>query len=179
MIIRHDDDGASGLVINRFTKLPSPREVLALFNKGVPEGEVWVAVHIGGPVQPASTMVLHSAEFQVGQTGGESDLFGGSPTVDTVIAIASGKESLKTLIFSGGSGWGPGQLEQEIDSGSWVLTDADRDLVISDDPSSFWQTAQARIRVDLEDNLYNGQTQRIIGTATATMMISSGSPTRQ
>ena len=96
-----------------------------------------------------------------------------------VDAIASGKESLKTLIFSGGSGWGPGQLEQEIDSGSWVLTDADRDLVISDDPSSFWQTAQARIRVDLEDNLYNGQTQRIIGTATATMMISSGSPTRQ
>ena len=76
-------------------------------------------------------------------------MFGDSPTADTVIAIASGKESLKTLIFFGCSGWGPGQLEQEIYSGSGVLTDADRDLVISDDPSSVWQTAQARIRVDL------------------------------
>jgi hypothetical protein len=61
------------------------------------------------------------------------------------------------------------------------LIDADRDLVFSDDPTSVWRDARARVRVDLQGRVlgYIGQTHRIMGTATATIMISSGRPTRQ
>jgi putative transcriptional regulator len=149
LIIRHGNGGAFGLIINRFVKLTSPKEILALFNAEAPESDALVSVHIGGPVQPASTLVLHSAEFQLERTAGAGNLFAVSPTVDTMIATVRGKGPLKMRIFFGYTGWAPGQLEREIDSGSWVLIDADRDLVFSDDLSSVWRTAQARIRVDL------------------------------
>jgi putative transcriptional regulator len=149
LIIRHGDGGAFGLIINRFVELTSPKEILALFNEEAPYSDALVAVHIGGPVQPASTLVLHSAEFQMERTYRAGDLFAVSPTVDTMIATARGKGPLKMRMFFGYAGWAPGQLEREIDSGSWVLIDADRDLVFSDDPLSVWRTAQARIRVDL------------------------------
>lgn len=149
LIIRHGNGGAFGLIINRFVELTPLKEILTLFNEEVPESDALVAVHIGGPVQPASTLVLHSAEFQMERTDGAGDLFGVSPTVDTMIATVRGKGPLKMRVFFGYAGWAPGQLEREIDSGSWALIDADRDLVFSDDPSSVWRTAQARIRVDL------------------------------
>jgi putative transcriptional regulator len=149
LIIRHGDGGAFGLIINRFVKLTSPKEILALFNEEAPESNALVAVHIGGPVQPASTLVHHSAEFKVERTAGAGDLFAVSPTVDTMIATVRGKGPLKMQMFFGYAGWAPGQLEQEIDSWSWVLIDADRDLVFSEEPSSVWRAAQARIRVDL------------------------------
>jgi putative transcriptional regulator len=149
LIIRHGEGGAFGLIINRFVELRAPQEILALFSEEAPESDVLVAVHIGGPVQPATTLVLHSAEFQMDRTDRVGDLFAVSPTVDTLIATVRGKGPAKMRIFFGYAGWGPGQLEQEIDSGSWALIDADRDLVFSDDPSSVWRAARARIRVDL------------------------------
>lgn len=60
---------------------------------------MWVAVHIGGPVQLASTLVLHSADFQAERTSGVGDLFGFLPMVDTMIVTANRKKSLKTRIF--------------------------------------------------------------------------------
>lgn len=149
LIIRHGDGGAFGLIINRFVEFRAPQEILALFSEEAPESDVSVAVHIGGSVQPATTLVLHSAEFQMDRTDRVDTLFAVSPTVDTLIATVRGKGPTEMRIFFGYAGWGPGQLEQEIDAGSWALIDADRDLVFADDPSSVWRAARARIRVDL------------------------------
>lgn len=149
LIIRHGDGGAFGLIINQFVEFRAPQEILALFSEDTPESDVSVAVHIGGPVQPATTLVLHSAEFQMDRTDRVGTLFAVSPTVDTLIATVRGKGPAEMRIFFGYAGWGPGQLEQEIDSGSWAVIDADRDLVFSDDAASVWRAAKARIRVDL------------------------------
>lgn len=149
LIIRQSDGGAFGLIINRFVEFRAPQEILSLFSEEAPESDVLVAVHIGGPVQPATTLVLHSAEFQMDRTDRVGDLFAVSPTADTMIATLRGKGPAKMRIFFGYAGWAPGQLEQEIDSGSWALIDADRDLVFSDDPANVWRAARARIRVDL------------------------------
>ncbi len=50
----------------------------------------------------------------------------------------------KLKLFDGFAGWGPGQLEEELDVGSWLIADIDADLVLSDDPE-MWENLLKRI----------------------------------
>lgn len=149
LILRHDSTGAFGLIVNRFVEDVAPRDVLALFEEEVPFSDQTVAVYIGGPVQPATTLALHSPEFQTDRTDRVGDFMAVSPTVDTLLATAGGTGPRKLRIFFGYSGWAPGQLDQEIDSGSWALIDAAPDLVFADDATGVWAAARGRIRVEL------------------------------
>ena len=50
----------------------------------------------------------------------------------------------KLKLFDGFAGWGAGQLEDELETGSWLVADIDADLVLSDDPD-MWETLLKRI----------------------------------
>ena len=41
----------------------------------------------------------------------------------------------------GYSGWGPGQLESELDASAWLLSDVDRDLIFNTPPDEMWEKA--------------------------------------
>ena len=47
-------------------------------------------------------------------------------------------------VFRGYAGWGPGQLESEIDSGSWLVLDAEPDDVFAADPGDLWRDVLRR-----------------------------------
>jgi len=149
LILRHDANGAFGLIVNRFVDRRSPQGLLALFGEDAPDSAALVAVHLGGPIQPQSTLVLHSTDFVVESTERVGDTYAVSPTVDTMIAIARGKGPAALRVLFGYAGWAPGQLDREIDSGSWAVLDADEDLVFADDAAAVWSVARGRIRLDL------------------------------
>jgi putative transcriptional regulator len=111
LILRHGENGAFGLIINRFVDLRAPGEILALFSEEAPESDARVAVHIGGPVELDSTLVLHSPDYLMDRTDRLGDQFAVSPTVDTMIATVRGKGPAEMRIIFGYAGWGPGQLE--------------------------------------------------------------------
>ena len=131
-IANHDEDGALGIVLNR----PSDTEVV----EAVPELDGVVEsdeiVYVGGPVQPASIVVL--AEFE--------DPAEAAFLVVGAIGLVSDRTGLDRLdeatarrrIFAGYAGWGPGQLEAEIERDDWIVEPAQPEDVFADDAFDLW-----------------------------------------
>lgn len=67
--------------------------------------------------------------------------FGMTATLDVLEALARGEGPHRALLALGYSGWGPGQLEQEIARNDWLTADADAALVFAEDDGSKWQGA--------------------------------------
>jgi putative transcriptional regulator len=47
-------------------------------------------------------------------------------------------------VFRGYAGWGPGQLEGEIESGAWLVLDAEPGDVFDADPGDLWRAVLRR-----------------------------------
>lgn len=130
LVCGHDNDHAMGIVLNRPLGKPSLPELLDQL--GVPGAERAPKRPVldGGPCQRDRGFVLHSDDWDGG---------------DSTIAIRSGlkmtatREVLQELVEGGApararlalgyAGWGPGQLEQEIKAGAWLIGEADDGLV--------------------------------------------------
>src|SRR3954454_6409190 len=131
-IANHDEDGALGIVLNR----PSDTEVV----EAVPELEDVFdsdeVVFVGGPVQPASIVVL--AEFD--------DPAEAAYLVVDAIGLVSDRTGLDRLeiatarrrVYAGYTGWGPGQLEAELEREDWIVEPAQPQDVFDDDPLDLW-----------------------------------------
>jgi putative transcriptional regulator len=48
----------------------------------------------------------------------------------------------------GYSGWGAGQLEQELEASAWLISEIDRDLIFNTPPERMWETAIRRLGAD-------------------------------
>jgi putative transcriptional regulator len=137
LIIEHSGDGALGLVLNR----PSETTVGDAVSELEPLLDVDDPVYIGGPVQPSALIVL--AEFEdtdaaaliafedVGVLGGELDETS-SP------AVRRGRA------FVGHAGWGPGQLDGELERGDWILEPAVREDAFTETPLELWSAVLTR-----------------------------------
>ena len=51
------------------------------------------------------------------------------------------------LLVFGYSGWGPGQLEHEMEEGSWLVLPYDPDFAFPADVAHLWEKALARLGV--------------------------------
>jgi putative transcriptional regulator len=114
LLIQHDEDGAFGLVVNRPAKV-----------EGVP-----FAVFAGGPCQSPGLLMVHGhrewALEAEGQAGPEvaSGIFLGDVGCVRRVSEAAEQEGLRYRMFVGYAGWGPGQLEAELATGSWAVVAA-------------------------------------------------------
>jgi putative transcriptional regulator len=103
-------------------------------------------VFVGGPVQPEGAVVL--AEFEDRSHAGViafasiGFLAGEDPA--TVAGIHRGR------VFVGHAGWGPGQLEEEMELGSWLTEPAQPDDVFTSDPEGMWARVLRRKGRDFE-----------------------------
>ncbi|HEY6962023.1 MAG TPA: YqgE/AlgH family protein [Gaiellaceae bacterium] len=136
LIAHHDDDGAMGLVLSRPSDVLATEAVPAL--AGLPGADE--PIFVGGPVQPEAFMVL--AEFEdVAEAA--APIMGG---LGFMPADAEPDELaiLRMRLFAGYSGWGVGQLEAELDEGSWIVVDAIADDAFANDPDELWRTVLHR-----------------------------------
>ena len=149
LIVRHDRNGALGLVINRPLEDRSLASLLeALGDKDIAvEGRV--RIFAGGPVQPEIGFVLHSADYRAT----------GTMDIDGHVAVTSSREILrdiankrgpaKTLIAFGYAGWGPSQLDGELEHRFWFITPEDSRFVFDHDRDTLWDDAMKRRTQDL------------------------------
>ena len=106
-----------------------------------------VMIHYGGPVQPSLIMVLHDAAL-----AGETSITVGEKlavTANEAEVLKHRSESAPTLLTLGYAGWGPGQLEAELEAGFWAVAPAGNDILFGGDNGLKWERARARIPLEL------------------------------
>lgn len=145
----HDEQGAMGLVINQehgevgFSDLLEQLDISD--RKETSEKIKAMKIMKGGPVDPERGFLLHSGEFGRKETVRLGDQYSITGTVEALKELAEGKGPDKALFLLGYSGWGAGQLEQEIRQNSWLVADPDPAIVFGEDPRSKWDMAISRL----------------------------------
>jgi len=149
LIVEDSPDGAMGLVINRPSSITIARALTGHLD--LPENED--LVYMGGPVEPAALFVVHnSAELDPEEDAvGPGIYMGSSAEVfeDIVCQCDCQEKRLKYRVYCGCAGWGPGQLEDELERGDWLTIPADPSFIFHDNPYLLWdellaQTFRAR-----------------------------------
>lgn len=138
LVIEHSDSGALGLVLNRPSESTVGETVPQLSEITDAEEEVLV----GGPVGQAAVIVL--ADFEDPDEAAliafeNVGVLGHSPEQ---APLGSGLR--RARIFAGHSGWGPGQLDGELERGDWILEPARYSDAFTQDPTRLWSSVLER-----------------------------------
>ena len=131
LITEHNDEGAMGIVLNRPAET-TVAEVLPELTEIAADETLFV----GGPVQPDAIVLL--AEF--------SDPDAAAWIVVADVGLAAADRELSELaevvrrgrLYAGYSGWGPSQLEAEIELDSWIIEPPMPSELFPDDPDKLW-----------------------------------------
>jgi len=141
----HDRDGAVGLIVNKLIERMPFSELLRQLNVPGEWKDQHIRVHFGGPVEPGRGFVLHSPDYAVDGTkkvGGGMALTG---TTEILRDMALGKGPKQSLLALGYAGWGPGQLDREIQQNGWLVVGSDEPLLFDPDLEGKWQRAIAKL----------------------------------
>jgi putative transcriptional regulator len=153
LILAHNEGGAFGLVVNRLAKkdsLPFP-------------------VFEGGPCPAPGLFMLHGHADWVdavsegqGEDGAEGEddgdgeaeaenddagperevapgIYLGDPACLKHASQPADGQSIRFRAFQGYAGWGPGQLEHELDAGAWQVTAADSEVLFETPVETLWR----------------------------------------
>lgn len=145
LLLEHGEQGATGLIVNRPSSIKVSHALSAIFN--LPEMED--VVFVGGPVEPSALLMLHNAElFQDSEASPVPGLYvgGSAESFEQVLMnCGTGTDQPHFRIFSGYSGWGPDQLEGEIDRGDWLIHPGCCDLLFRADPYEVYDVVLQKI----------------------------------
>ncbi|MGE0745440.1 MAG: YqgE/AlgH family protein [Rhodospirillales bacterium] len=146
----HTADGAMGLVVNKLIESVSFSELLEQLNIDRPGGKSpSIRVHFGGPVETGRGFVLHSADYAQEATLVINDRIALTATVDILKAMAQGKGPSHSLLALGYAGWGPGQLDSEMQQNGWLCVPADDKLIFGTNLDSRWEDAMQKLGISL------------------------------
>jgi putative transcriptional regulator len=128
----HGEEGAMGVVLNRVSSALVDEAVPPIASLTGPDAPVY----LGGPVQPQAVVVL--ADF--------ADLEQAEVVVVESIGFLPGEiedasavgELRDIRVFAGYAGWGPGQLEDELADGAWIVVEARASDVFTTSPDTLW-----------------------------------------
>ena len=148
-ICEHNEEGAMGIVVNHPADGIDFPELMEQLDIAIPADHRPVSVFTGGPVEPNRGFVLHSADYTQDSSLVVSEIVAVTATVEVLKAIASSNGPTNSLLALGYAGWGPGQLESEIQQNAWLHTEIDSDLLFSTEPDLKWPLAMAKLGVDV------------------------------
>lgn len=137
LVGEHGAEGALGVVLNRPLDVTVGEAVPVLGALVGPDEPLFQ----GGPVQPSSPVLLaelaHPELADVPVFGSVGFLVG-----DVSEDVRPG--IVRARVFAGYSGWGPGQLEAEMQRDSWILEPALEEDVFTDAPDTLWSRVLRR-----------------------------------
>ena len=144
----HTEEGAMGLVLNRPLAKPSFDELLRQLEIAPVPPARRIRLCAGGPVDNARGFVLHTADWTGEGSLRVNDRLALTASLDVLAAIAGGGGPRQGLLALGYAGWGPGQLDAEIQQNAWLTVPADERVVFDARTDSKWREALASLHID-------------------------------
>ena len=147
-ICEHTDEGALGLIVNRPTDV-TLLELIASFGLQAERGWADVAVVEGGPVDAQRATVLHAQHPSLTTS---TDIVPGvclTGAMELFQAAASGSAPDQVIAALGYSGWGPGQLEDEIAANVWLTMPASTEILFDTPAPQKAAAAAATLGIDM------------------------------
>ena len=148
-VCAHNADGAMGLVVNRLIGSLTFPDLLTQLGIDGSDVSDEIRVHFGGPVETGRGFVLHSSEYMQEGTLQVDRQLALTATIDILRDIADGRGPARSLLALGYAGWGPGQLDSEIQANGWLHVDSDDTLLFGDDLDAKWEKAIQKLGFDL------------------------------
>ena len=145
LLCAHSGEGAFGLVLNR----PMDITVGQICNEaGIAwKGDQSHRIFRGGPVEPQRGWIIHDSRR----------MYEGSECIDTDLAFTPSQEGLvaygktpdgRFRLVLGYAGWGPMQLDREMEEGCWLKIPADPSIVFEQEAGRVWEAALRTVGVD-------------------------------
>jgi putative transcriptional regulator len=143
LVLRHDDNGAIGVVINRVTSLVPSK----VFPDLAPTlGNYAGKLYRGGPLAPSRLLYLVRGLAAATVNGPEivdKVFLAADPEgLPEILRLATGPEEFR--MYAGHAEWMAGQLESEVKHGAWRVVPATAEVVFSDKPAKLWETLSTR-----------------------------------
>jgi putative transcriptional regulator len=140
-MIEHTDEGALGVVLNQ----PTETRIDEVLDAWAPFATPPAVAFVGGPVQQHDALIGFARVAQIDVTDEWQPLLGRIGTVDLGRDPRDARADLEAVrIFAGYSGWGPAQLEGEVEAGGWHVLDALPDDLLTSDPANLWRVVLRR-----------------------------------
>ncbi|HIE56226.1 MAG TPA: YqgE/AlgH family protein [Chromatiaceae bacterium] len=148
-LCEHTDNGTMGIIINRPSSLKLADILQHMEIEETEQTPGNLPIFIGGPVQEDRGFLLHSPAKRWKSTLVITDELAITTSQDILEAIASGEGPEEVLIALGYAGWGPGQLEGELQQDSWLVAPASHEIIFHTPVEERWEAAAALAGVDL------------------------------
>ena len=147
LLVEHNTQGSMGFVLNKKTDL--------IVNTFFPELEEYpeIPIYLGGPVSANRLFFIHSlGDLIVPDSVKIKDRLYFDGDFEALKRYIQNGHSIegKVKFFLGYSGWTEGQLGNEINKNSWVVSHAAKENVLLADGESFWKNSLEQLGSNYE-----------------------------
>tara|TARA_Y100001970_G_scaffold43508_1_gene54232 strand:+ start:530 stop:1081 length:552 start_codon:yes stop_codon:yes gene_type:complete len=146
-VCEHNDEGAMGIMINK----PIPNIEKLLYKLDIKDLSPKPNVYLGGPVDINKGFVIHEKGYKTKGTLSVSSQISLTSNLDIINDILDGKGPSNYRFALGYSGWGPGQLEEELKRGDWLILPAYKQIMFDTPDSMMWKKACNKLGIDLNN----------------------------
>lgn len=154
LLVGHGEEGAMGLVVNHELANLRFADILDELDLGDPDAVIRLpdsirqrAVMRGGPVEKGRGFVLHSSDYQSGNTYPVTPGVSLTATLDILKAMTFGPAPRSSLFVLGCCGWSAGQLEDEIGNNGWLTAPFSPELLFETPVGERYEAALASLHI--------------------------------
>src|SRR6185503_4189851 len=144
----HTAEGAMGLVLNRPLQRPSFDDLLRQLEVAPVPPARRIRLCQGGPMDNGRGFVLHTSDWTGEGSLRVNDGLALTASLDVLKAIAEGGGPREGFLALGYAGWGPGQLDAEMQQNAWLSVPADETIVFDGDHDTKWRRALGTLNID-------------------------------
>jgi len=145
-LYEHSEAGALGLVINKKLHVPTLQDLVINLKVGYNQNVIKkIPLFSGGPIGLQQGFILYKDKEEINDTQ-KAHL---SSSKKILSDISLGKGPSEFLITLGYSGWGKGQVEEEINRNDWLIAPFSEQVIFSTPIEQRWYAAAKTIGIDL------------------------------
>jgi len=144
----HSSEGSMGIIINKKIDYDLYPDLLEQLGIDQPLGSKKLYVRYGGPIESSRGFVLHSDEVIQKETLSIEKGVALTSTSEFFEDLSKGNGPKNSILALGYAGWGPGQIEMELLSNSWITLSADSSFLFDNEVTNKWRRAYNLLGVD-------------------------------